>query len=218
MTTGSDATTDVIILGGGITGLTLAYRLHQQRPEAVITLLEAADTLGGKIQRSHIGNNHYIDTGPDAFMASNPRVRALLEELQITAELVSPLQNTTGILHGKTLRPIPSGLIQGVPLSPRAVLKDHLLTLRGALRASLDVLLPRFEYTDNTTVAEMIASRVGKEVVRKLVDPLVGGIYAGDTELMVANDVIPQIAAASVRTGASFSGYDDCPKWPAVAE
>lgn len=211
-TTGNNGAADVIIVGGGITGLTLAYKLHQRCPNAVVTLLEAEDTLGGKIQRSPIGANHYIDTGPDAFMATNPRVRALLEELEITSELVSPLQNTTGILNGKTLRPIPSGLIQGVPVSPRAVLKDHLLTVRGALRASLDVLLPQSKYSNNTTVAEMIASRVGKEVVRKLVDPLVGGIYAGDTELMVANDVIPQIATVLRENRSLILGLRRLPK------
>ncbi|MEX6428795.1 MULTISPECIES: protoporphyrinogen oxidase [Ferrimicrobium] len=187
---------DVVIIGGGIAGLTVAHELIRSRAGITVTLLEAGAAPGGKIQSANILGNHPIDVGPDALLTASGAVRKLCEELGLADALAYPTNGTTGIYHRGSICAVPPGLISGVPVSPVSLARSPMLSLHGMLRASGDLVLPRKEFTAASTVADMVISRVGAEVLTNFVEPLIGGMYAGDTRYLSAKYATPPLFQA----------------------
>jgi len=169
-----------VVVGAGITGLTAAYRLSRDAPDASITLIEADDRLGGKIRSSPFAGLDGIDESADAFLTRVPYAMNLAEELGLTAELTSPAAASANVWWNG-LHPIPEGLLLGVPTDVRKLAKSRLLTWPGKLRAALEPILPATG-VGSDCVGKIIRKRFGKQVHERLVDPLVGSIYAADTD------------------------------------
>ena len=129
--------TRVLVVGGGITGLTVAYELAALLPGASVELREADDRLGGKLRTSPFAGLPAVDEGADAFLARVPHATALARAVGLGDELTSPTAATASVWHDG-LHPIPEGLLLGVPADMVRLARSDLLTWRGKARAALE--------------------------------------------------------------------------------
>ena len=170
----------VVVVGGGITGLNTAYRLRQLLPDAEIAVIESDHRVGGKISSSPFAGLEGIDEGADAFLTRIPFAVNLAAELGLTAQLTSPAV-ASAYVWWNAMHNIPEGLMLGVPTDLAKLAKSDLLTWPGKLRAALEPILPATGVGADS-VGRLIRHRFGKQVHERLVDPLVGSIYAADTD------------------------------------
>jgi len=187
-----------VVVGGGITGLAAAYTLVHASGDVPqrVTLIEAEERLGGKI-RSRAFAGATVDLGPEAFVARVPEARALCAALGLEEDLVAPTTGKTAVWTRRRLRPLPDGLVHGVPTSAGAIARSGILSPGGVVRAGLDLFLPRTELPPDPTVTQAIAPRFGREVVERLVEPLLGGIHAGRADRLSLAAVAPHLATAA---------------------
>jgi oxygen-dependent protoporphyrinogen oxidase len=184
----------VAVVGGGLTGLAAAHRLRRELGPAVeITVLELADRIGGKLRTVDLAGHRY-DVGAEAFLARRPEVTALIGELDRSAELVHPGPASAGIRAGGRTRPIPPGTVLGVPVSAAAV--ADVLSADGLRQVAAEADLPplRLDGAD-VAVGDLLTARLGAEVSDRLVDPLLGGVYAGRAGNLGLRATMPALAA-----------------------
>ncbi|NEW05899.1 protoporphyrinogen oxidase [Paenibacillus sp. SYP-B3998] len=188
----------IVVIGGGITGLTAAYELHKRFAsigQAIqITLLEKSNKLGGAIQTLK-RDGFVIEKGPDSFLARKPVVLNLSKELGLVNDLtgLSPTASKSSIYMNGKLHPMPAGLAMGIPTQIKPFVGTSLLSLSGKARASLDFLLPRKDKPGDESLGSLIERRLGKEVADRLVGPILAGIYAGDLNLLSTAATFPQL-------------------------
>jgi oxygen-dependent protoporphyrinogen oxidase len=183
------------VVGGGISGLTAAYRLRQAvGDDATITLFDPAGRLGGVLRTESVGGQP-MDVGAEAFVVRRPEVPALLAELglsnrQLTTTGVRPL-----IYSRRRLHPLPPDTLNGIPSSPDSVagLVDEATTTRMAEEPDRPL---RWRPGSDPAVAELVAERFGEQVVARSVDPLLGGVYAGSAATIGLRSAAPALAAA----------------------
>ncbi|MGH9135056.1 MAG: protoporphyrinogen oxidase, partial [Ilumatobacteraceae bacterium] len=183
----------VLVVGGGITGLATAEALLTLDGDGVdgvdVTVREADAVLGGKIRTSEFAGLA-IDEGADAFLARTPEAVALAARVGL-APLTSPTGATAAVWH-HGMHGIPEGVVLGVPAAVRPFLTTGLLSWRGKLRAACEPLLPRTSTSDDALGA-FVRHRFGDEVHERLVDALIGSIYATDTD-HASLCAVPQLA------------------------
>ncbi|WP_143219977.1 protoporphyrinogen oxidase [Actinomadura sp. CNU-125] len=187
-------TSHVVVIGGGIAGLAAARLLA--RVGVRVTVLEGSPRIGGKLQVSEIAGLP-VDEGAESMLARRPEGIDLLRELGRDGDLVHPGTTSSGIRSRGALRPIPSGQVMGVPSDLEALAAARVLSPEGLARVPLDRELPATPLGADVSVAEYIGARVGSEVVDRLVEPLLGGVYAGRTELLSFDATMPALAAAA---------------------
>ena len=174
------APTRVVIVGGGITGLACAHRLLTLDPQLSVTVLEAGDRAGGLIRTSPFAGHRAVDEAADAFLLRTPAARNLAENVGLGGSLVSPAVAHASVWRGR-LHPLPESLLLGVPTRLAPLVRSRLVSTRGKLRAGLEPLVPRTA-TDADSLGAFMRRRLGNEVHEMLIDPLVGSIYATDTD------------------------------------
>ncbi len=187
----------VAIIGGGISALAAAHRLADH-PNLEVTIFESSSQFGGKLQTQPFGNLS-LDTGPDSFLARRPEAIRLCEELGIDNELVSPNHAGAYVWSRGRLRSLPAGLMLGVPTDFIAVAKSGILSFAGLLRALVEPALPGKALTGDLSLGAVVRKRLGNEVLERLVDPLVGGINAGNTDHLSIRAVAPQLSELAER-------------------
>ncbi|MEI7746184.1 MAG: protoporphyrinogen oxidase [Actinomycetota bacterium] len=193
----------VVVIGGGITGLSAAYELKHSGFDGLITMLEADDILGGKIRSVDI-HGRAIDLGPDGFLSRREETFTLLAELGRTADLRDVGASGASIVARGKLRALPGHLVMGLPTQWRALARSGVLSWRGLVRAGLDRLLPwpaSRGPIDDLAIGPFIGRKLGREVVRTLIDPMVGGIHAGRVEELSARATFPQLLDAAKHAG-----------------
>ncbi|CAN5576197.1 protoporphyrinogen oxidase [soil metagenome] len=187
------------VVGGGITGIAAAHAAlsHAAQPEVV--LFEASERLGGKILTTAFAGHPAIDEGPDAFLARLPWGTALARSVGLDGQLVSPAV-ARAVVWWDQLHPIPEALLLGLPTEVISLARSRLLTWGGKLRAATEPLRRRTS-TAPDSLGAFVRARFGDEVHERLVDSLVGSIYAADTD-QFSLAAMPQIAdiAASARS------------------
>jgi protoporphyrinogen/coproporphyrinogen III oxidase len=187
-------TRSVVVVGGGIAGLTVAERLGAtlDRDRVSVELREAGDRLGGALKSSPFAGRAAIDEGADAFLARVPHGTALAERVGLAGELTCPSTSAAFVWHNGLHR-IPDGLLLGVPGSPAALAASRLLSPRGKARAAIEPLLPDGK-DPGDSIGRLVRARFGDEVHERLVDALIGSIYAADTDRF-SLAMVPQLAA-----------------------
>jgi oxygen-dependent protoporphyrinogen oxidase len=182
----------VVVIGGGIAGLTTALSLIADSPSPIqVTLLEAKDTVGGIIRTSPFAGLPAVDEAADAFLVRVPHAQQLATELGLGAALTAPTGAHASVWHNG-MHDIPGDLLLGVPAKARAFARSTLFSPFGKVRAAVEPLLPRT--TDNDSIGHYVRRRFGREVHERLVDPLVGSIYAADTDSF-SMEAVPQLSA-----------------------
>ena len=179
----------VLVVGGGITGLTAAHELATGGAD--VTVREADDRLGGKIRTTPFAGLDAVDEGADAFLLRVPDAVGLARRVGLGDELTHPTDARAAVWHDG-LHPLPDGLVLGVPASVRPLVRSRLLSLRGKARAALEPLLPRTP-VDDDAIGPFVRARFGDEVHERLVDALVGSVYAADTDRF-SLEAVPQLA------------------------
>ncbi len=188
--------TQVVVIGGGISGLASAYFLSERIDPAQITVLEAEECLGGTIKGLKFGDR-VVETGPDSFITRNPSALDLAATLNLSNRLVSPATSSAFIYARSRLHPIPAGTVFGAPSDFKKFSGNSLISRTGQLRAALEPLMPRARIEDDTTVGSFARKRWGKEVTDLLIEPLVGGIHAGTTYQLSLALCAPQYLKAA---------------------
>ncbi|WP_165404036.1 protoporphyrinogen oxidase [Egicoccus halophilus] len=184
----------VAIVGGGITGLATAWHL---RDDAEVTVYEAATRPGGEIRTVEFADAP-MDVGADAFLARHPEAERLARALGLGDEdLVAPATGQVHVWTRGRLRPLPGGTVFGVPTDLREVARSGVLSPAALARATLEPLLPRREGPGDRSVADLVARRFGTAVVDALVEPLLGGVYAGRADRLSTEATVPPVWAAA---------------------
>ncbi|WP_329294507.1 protoporphyrinogen oxidase [Streptomyces pseudovenezuelae] len=178
----------VVVIGAGIAGLAAAHRLTQRG--ARVTVLEASDRVGGKLLPGEIAGAR-VDFGAESMLARRPEAVALAREVGLDERLRAPATATASIWTRGALRPMPKGHVMGVPGSAEAL--AGVLSEEGLARIAQDAELPRTEVGDDVAVGEFVAARLGREVVDRLIEPLLGGVYAGDAYRISMRSAVPQL-------------------------
>ncbi len=180
----------VLVIGGGIAGLAAAVELVDAGAD--VELWEAGERLGGKIATSPFGGLAHVDEAADAYLTRVPQAAALARRVGLTdTELTAPTGARATVWHDG-LHDVPEGVLLGVPASVRPFITTRLLSWRGKLRAATEPLLPRTDPADS--LGTLIRRRFGNEVHERLVDALVGSIYAVDTDRL-SLATVPQVSA-----------------------
>ena len=179
------------MIGGGITGLAAAHRLAAELGVDTV-VFESGSRLGGRIDASTFAGVQNLDCAADSFLARVPDAVALAAAVGLETELVSPEPVGAAVWYDG-LHDIPDGLMLGVPGKIGPLARSGLLSWRGKARAGLEPFLPRTS-TDSDSIGEFMRARFGDEVHERLVDSLVGSIYATDTDRFSLAEV-PQLAA-----------------------
>ena len=186
----------VVVIGGGIAGLAAAHRISADAPGTEVVVLEASGRLGGRITTMPFAGVQ-LDMGPDALLSRAPGGIALCRELGLGDELVAPAPGPAYVWSRGRLRPMPAGLLAGLPAGPGELLRSRILSPRGVARAGLDMVLPRGAVPEDETIGALVRRRMGAQVLDRLIDPLLGGINAGSCDELSARAAAPQIAAAA---------------------
>ncbi len=201
----------VVIVGGGITGLSAAYtlfrRTKQDQLNLTCTVLEKDNRLGGKI-RTHRENGFVMEEGPDSILARKPAGVELIRELGIESEIVgsNPEGMKTYILHDGKLESIPPGTNMGIPMQLRPFATTKLVSVPGKARALLDLVLPKSTVGSDVALGPFLRRRLGDEVVNNIIEPLLAGIYAGSVDELSLNATFPQFLQLEQEYGSLIRG------------
>lgn len=198
----------VVVVGGGIAGLTAALELAENG--AAVTLVESSAGLGGKIATSRV-DGLIVEGGADSFLSSKPAGLALAERLGITDRVVNsqPDDRRTFVWSQGRLRELPEGLVLGSPARAWSLLRSGLLSPPGAARLVGDVVVRRRRSDEDgragdaaeETVAEFFTRRLGPEAYARVVEPLLGGIHAGDATRLSLPATFPRFLDMERRHG-----------------
>ncbi|MFF5156640.1 protoporphyrinogen oxidase [Streptomyces sp. NPDC000348] len=188
-----------VVVGAGIAGLAAAHRLRAHG--ARVTVLEASDRVGGKLLPGEIAGAR-VDLGAESLLARRPEAVGLAREVGLADRLQPPATATASLWTRGALHPMPKGHVMGVPGTAEAL--AGVLSDEGLARIGRDADLPRTEVGDDVAVGEYVAARVGREVVDRLVEPLLGGVYAGDAYRISMRSAVPQLFEAA-RTHTSLT-------------
>lgn len=186
----------VVIVGGGIAGLAAAHALASAPDAPDITLLDASPRLGGRITTVPFGGVD-LDVGPDALLSRAPGATALCRELGLGDDLMPCADGGAYVWSRGALRPLPAGLLAGLPAGPRDLVRSRVLSPAGLLRASLDLVLPRRGPDGDEAIGALVRRRLGDQVLDRLIDPLLGGINAGSCDDLSVAAGAPYLAAAA---------------------
>ncbi|MGP9017914.1 protoporphyrinogen oxidase [Streptomyces sp. BR1] len=196
-------TPHIVVVGGGIAGLAAAHRLLESGVR--VTLLEATDRLGGKLHAGEIAGAR-VDLGAESMLARRPEAVGLAREVGLGERLRAP-SATAAIWTRGALRPMPKGHVMGVPADPASL--SGIVSVEGLARIAQDRELARTEVGDDIGVGEFVARRVGREVVDRLVEPLLGGVYAGDAYRISMRAAVPQLFEAARSHTSLLDGVQD---------
>jgi len=184
----------IVIVGGGITGLSAAYYLQRLRQQAGtplrITLIEAQNRLGGKVGTVH-QEGFLIDTGPDSFLAQKRWAVQLCHELGMEGEIISPSARRFFMLIQGKLHAVPHELVSLVPSRPQALWKTTFISLWGKLRASMEGFIPARRGVEDESLGAFLRRRFGKEFALKFAEPLMAGVHAGHPDRLSMAAVYP---------------------------
>jgi oxygen-dependent protoporphyrinogen oxidase len=188
----------LIVVGGGIAGLSAAYYAARDKHYAEITLLEASNRWGGKISTDRVSveqGEFIVEGGPDTFLATKPWGVRLCKELGLADRLhgTNPHQKNTYVLHKNKLQPLPDGLAMMVPTDISSILKSRLVSWPGKVRMGLDFLLPPRNGQHDESLGQFVSRRLGREAYENLIEPLMSGIYAGDGDQLSLRSTFPYL-------------------------
>jgi oxygen-dependent protoporphyrinogen oxidase len=181
----------LVVVGGGVTGLAAA-RAGLDAGLAV-TLLEASPGYGGKLALGHVAGNT-VDLGAESILARRPEGVAMARAVGLADDVVHPATTAAGVWSRGELHPLPSGQLMGVPGDLRALSASGVLGSRGLARAQADRVMPKTPVAEDVSVGDYVARRLGREVVDRLVEPLLGGVYAGHADKLSLRATVPQLA------------------------
>ena len=187
----------VLVIGGGITGLTAAYALG--RAGIPVTLVEAGDRLGGKVHTEQI-DGFLVEAGPDSFISYRPAAVELARELGLADAIIAPTEPRTVHIRARgRFGRLPDGMGLALPTRMRPFLTSDLFSPWEKLRMGLDLMLPRDGLGSDVAVGTFLRRRLGGALVERLAGPLIGGVYGTPIDQLSLLAVVPQLREAELR-------------------
>jgi oxygen-dependent protoporphyrinogen oxidase len=196
---------EVVIIGGGISGLSTAYYLAQGGMAS--TIVESRPRLGGVIQTERV-EGCTIEAGPDSFLSIKPAALDLIRELGLADQVIGSNDHlrVTYVRKRGRLVPLPDGLMMMVPTRVLPLLTTPLLSWRTKLRMGMELLRAPKAMTRDESVAEFVEEHYGAEAVDYLAEPLLSGIYGGDPRALSVTAVLPRFVELASRYGSLTRG------------
>lgn len=199
---------EVVIIGGGIAGLSAAFELTggasgPSKTSPHVTIIEASDRVGGKLAPTVI-DGRTVDGGPDGVLARRRELTELLEQIGQADEIVPIASSGASVFARGRVRPLPSDLSLGIPTSWSSLLRSGILSPRGLARALRDVVAPKPAsrgHLPDRAIGGLVERKLGPEVVATLVDPMIGGISAGRVAELSAAAMFPPLLEAAQQRG-----------------
>ncbi len=204
----------VIIVGGGISGLSAAYHLEQRarenQLELQILLYEKSDRVGGVISSERCGD-FLIEGGPDSLLTQKPAAIELCRRLSLSDDFVpsNDDRRKTYVLHRGRLKRLPEGLMFVVPTRIRPMFQSALLSPAGKLRLALSPLVAPNPLPENEDIsaARFLAGRFGSQVLERLAEPLLSAVYGVDVDQLSTAAVFPQLLSMERKHGNLWSAF-----------
>jgi protoporphyrinogen/coproporphyrinogen III oxidase len=195
----------VIIIGGGISGISAAYYLAKGGGRS--TILESRPRLGGVIQTDRV-EGCVLEAGPDSFLSVKPAALDLIHELGLSDQVIGSNDQlrVTFVRKGGRLVPLPDGLMMMVPTKILPLLSTRLVGWGTKLRMGMELLRSPKPKADDQSVADFIAEHYGQEAVDYLAEPLLSGIYGGDPRELSVNSVLPRFVDLAHQYGSLTRG------------
>jgi oxygen-dependent protoporphyrinogen oxidase len=196
--------TRVVVIGGGISGLSAAYDLT--RAGADCTILEKQARVGGVIE-TRIADGCTLECGPDSFLSAKPAALTLIKELGLEGDVIgsNDHQRTTYILKHGELVALPEGVMMIVPTQVMPMVKSPLLSWGTKIRMSLEYFRKPGESHDRS-VAEFVTDHFGREALDYLAEPLLSGVYGGDPAQLSVGSVLPRFLQMEAKYGSLVRG------------
>ncbi|MFS0734823.1 protoporphyrinogen oxidase [Microbacterium sp. 1P10UB] len=198
------ARTSVVVIGGGMAGLVAAYECAKVGIR--VTVVEASDRVGGVLRADEI-DGIVVDTGAESYATRGGTVRALVDDLGLAGDIVTPTRGGAWVsgLPGGQAAPLPGGSLLGIPDNPWADDVRRVIGWGGAWRAYLDRLRPPLTIGHQRSLGALVRTRMGPKVLDRLVAPVTSGVYSARPDDVDVDIAAPGLNAALTRTG-SLSG------------
>ena len=198
---------NVTIVGGGLTGLTAAYYLGHAKPDWNIILYEQAPRFGGKIQTQRV-DDFVVELGPDSYLGRKTEMTDLIYDLGLGDTLVSNETGQAFVYDKGSIHPIPGGSIMGIPTEMMPFVKATLISWPGKLRAGLDYFKKPYQLDKNgdVSIGHFFQYHLGQEMMDKLIEPLLAGIYGGDIYKISLLSTFPHFIQVEQKYGNMVKG------------
>jgi oxygen-dependent protoporphyrinogen oxidase len=182
----------VVVVGGGISGLAAAHRFHERAPHVEVVVLEASERVGGLIH-TECAEGYVIERGAESIITDKPWAMDLARRVGLSSEIVSTVPERRGayVVARRRLERIPEGFSLLAPMHMRPFLESPIMTWRGKARAALDLVLPRGDVEDES-LAAFVERRFGRELLDRLAQPLVSGIYGAPADKLSLEATMPR--------------------------
>lgn len=183
----------IVVVGGGITGLAAAHRVHEINPAIEVALLEASGQLGGTIQTEH-RDGFLLERGPDSFISEKPEALALAKRLGLESQIIETNETyrRSFIVRNGKLRAVPEGFQLLAPSRMWPFITSDIFSLAGKARMAADLFLPRKSTNGDESLASFVRRRLGEEALARMAQPMVGGIYTADPETLSLRATLPR--------------------------
>ncbi|MFD2446637.1 protoporphyrinogen oxidase [Bacillus sp. CGMCC 1.16607] len=201
----------VLVIGGGITGLSAMYELQKwknmNQSDVRLILVEAASELGGKI-RTIKKSGYVIETGADSIVSRKVNSMSFVKELGLESEIVFNATGKSFIFTEGELKPIPSDAVFGIPASVESLAKSTLVSAEGKVEALKDFYTKNETFTKNDSIGTFLEHFFGKELVEKQIAPVLSGVYSGELSDLTIASTLPYILDYKEQYGSIIKGFE----------
>ena len=194
---------DVAVVGGGVTGLTVARRVRAL--EATVTVLEEGPDVGGMLRSVSVGGVP-VPAGPDSFLARKPWAVDLCRELGIGDELIQPRASGSYLWTERGLVPYPTGTAFGIPSDLGDAFRWPGLSRAGRARALRDLIARKRRTDADESLGGLLRRRLGDEATDRAIAPLLAGLYAGDVDALSVRATFPELQGWERAQGSLLRG------------
>jgi protoporphyrinogen/coproporphyrinogen III oxidase len=206
-------TVDVAIIGGGVTGLTVAHRVRQHDADASVAILEAGPEPGGMLRSVSVGGVR-VSAGPDSFLARKPWAVELCRELGIGDELIQPRASGSYLWTERGLVPYPTGTAFGIPGDLGDAFRWPGLSRAGRMRALRDLIGRKRRADGDESLGALLRRRLGDEATDRAIAPLLAGLYAGDVDALSVRATFPELQGWERAQGSLLRGAQAAARRP----
>ena len=187
----------VVVIGGGISGLTAAYLVSRAGDDAVrVTVVEKSPVIGGHLRLAEVAGLP-IDEGAESLLYRRPEAIELARTVGLSDDLEHPVTVDAGLWNRDALVPLPTTTVLGVPSVPADL--ANVLDPADIARVAAEPAVPGLPLVDDVAVGTLVSDRMGAAVTQRLVEPFLGGVYAGWAAELSLRATMPDLAAALSR-------------------
>ncbi|WP_251443619.1 protoporphyrinogen oxidase [Veillonella intestinalis] len=195
----------VAVIGGGLTGLSAAYYLSQAKPDWQIDVFEEDNRFGGKIKTKRV-DGYVVEVGPDSYLARKQAMTDLINELGLGDTIVTNATGQAFIYDRGAMYPLPGGAIVGIPTEFVPFAKSTLLSWPGKIRAMQDFFKSPYPTDGDVSIGDFFKYHLGQEMMDKLIEPLLSGIYGGDIYELSLDATFPEFHSLERKHGNMVKG------------